>query len=44
MCGDRRRTKAVPLASLTGPQRLIVTALLNAAKAAEAKKANHGSR
>jgi hypothetical protein len=41
---DRSRTKAVPLASLSEPQRRLVTAFLEAAKAADAKKAGHGSR
>ena len=42
MGADRRRTQAVPLASLTGAQRRIITALLAAAKAADEKKGSHG--
>jgi hypothetical protein len=41
---DRNRSNAVPLASLSGPQRRIVGALLEAAKAADAKKAGHDSQ
>ena len=41
---DRRRPKAVPLASLSGPQRRLVAALLDAARAADEKKAGHGGR
>lgn len=41
MGADRNRPNAVPLASLSGPQRQIVTALLEAAKAADAKKTGH---
>jgi len=39
---DRRRPKAVPLASLSGPQRRLVAALLDAARAADEKKAGGG--
>lgn len=38
------RPYAVPIASLSGPQRRIVSALLEAARIADAKKASDGSR
>lgn len=41
---DRKLAKAVPLASLTEPQRRLVTALIEAAKAAAAKGTSDGSR
>jgi len=41
MGADRSRIpKVVPLSSLSNPQRLIVTALLDAARAADAKAAD----
>ena len=49
MGADRRlnghgRMKAVPLASLPAPQRRLISALLEAAQATDAKKAGDGSR
>jgi hypothetical protein len=39
-----RRPKAVPLASLTGPQQRLIQALLDAAKAASEIEARHDGR
>jgi hypothetical protein len=41
---DRRRPKVVRLADLSGPQRRVVVALLDAARAADRKKVGHDGR